>query len=148
MFSEDGFHLRRISVKVQNYIFLLISDWYLLLISVTDFFFKLISVTDILTDTCEWYLKFYWYIWQISDRYFFLISVTDICEWCFRRWSMCQRSWRGCLIRGQPTTCMTQSDRVPAVPWQGAKATSWRWRGTSTSRKTVSPQRASQKLPW
>lgn len=119
--------------------------WLIFVIDICDwFFFK--------TDICDWY--FNWYMWMIFI--ILLIYLTDIwpiflsdfCEWCFRRWSMCQRSWRGCLIKGQPTTCMTQSDRVPAVPWQGAKATSWRWRGTSTSRKTVSPQRASQKLPW
>lgn len=77
MFSEDGFHLRRISVKVQNYIFLLISDWYLLLISVTDFFFK--------TDIYDWY--FNWYMWMIfiilliylTDIW--LIFLSDFCDW-------------------------------------------------------------------
>lgn len=76
MFSEDGFHLRRISVKVQNYIFLLISDWYLLLISVTDFFFL------------NWYLwLIFWYMWMIfiilliylTDIW--LIFLSDFCDW-------------------------------------------------------------------
>lgn len=65
MFSEDGFHLRRISVKVQNYIFLLI----------------------FVIDICDWFLFLNWYMWMIFI--ILLIYLTDIwpiflsdfCDW-------------------------------------------------------------------